>query len=223
MLPNEMGRRPRLARRYRFAALLQVLQQPGHVPTQRTHNLQPLYILSRFARQPSVHAVPVLRRHHRHVVDSEILVQAVERRTGSPAAAYGYRSRRLVGKQTAGRIEQTVEQGAERAVGTGIIYRRPYHDTICRLQLFPDLSIQFIIEHTPPQLRTTAAGNAPLHRFGTDGHNLGLYPICLQRFGHFRQSDECISLLVRTSVNQQNFHLFLVLLLQCKDNENGKT
>ena len=138
-----MSRSPRLTWRYRFSSLLQVFQQPRHIAPQRAHGLQSFYILTCFAEQSAVDAIPILRRNHRHVADSKIFVQAVKCRTGSSATTHGHRCSRLVNQQVFSRIEQTVKQGAKRAVRTGVIHRRPNDNSVGCFQFFSDFLIQF--------------------------------------------------------------------------------
>ena len=206
-----MSRSPRLAWRYGFASLLQVFQQPRHIASQRTHGLQSFYILPCFAGQSAMDTVPILRRYHRHIADSEILVQSVKCRTGSSATAHGHRCGRLVDQQVFGRIEQTVKQGAKRAIRTGIIHRRSDDDSVGRFQLLSDFLIQVIVEHAVSQLRTTTTGNTTLNGLRSDRHNYRFHSIFIQRFSHLRQSDERISLPVRATVNKQNLHIFRFL------------
>ena len=202
-----MSRSPRLTWRYRFSSLLQVFQLPRHIAPQRAHGLQSFYILTCFAEQSAVDAIPILRRNHRHVADSKIFVQAVKCRTGSSATTHGHRCSRLVNQQVFSRIEQTVKQGAKRAVRTGVIHRRPNDNSVGCFQFFSDFLIQFIVEHAVSQLSTTATGNATLNGFSSDGHNFRFHPILIQSFSHLRQSDECISFSARATVNKQNLHI----------------
>lgn len=143
-----------------------------------------------------MHAVPVLRRDYRHVVDGKIFVQSVEGGAGSSAAAHGNRGSRFIGQQRSGGVEQAVEQCAQRTVGPGIIDRRPYHDAVGTLQLFSHPVVQFVIEYAPAQLSTASAGDAPLNRLGADGYDFGFDTIGFQSLGHFQQGNEGIPLFV---------------------------
>lgn len=102
--------------RKRYLARLDIFQQPRHVVAQCAHGLHTFGILRRFAGQPAVYAVPVLRRYDGHVVDSEILVQPVERRARTAAPADGYGCCRLEAEQLPCRVEEPVQN---RAQGTG--------------------------------------------------------------------------------------------------------
>ena len=87
-------------------------------------------IVVRFARHPSVYAVPILRRHDGHIRNRKILVQAVERRTRPATAADSHGCGRLVGQIAAARIKHAVEQRAKRTVRPGIIDRRADHKAV---------------------------------------------------------------------------------------------
>ena len=106
------------------------LQQLRHVPRQHPHRLQAFGIFVRFARHPSVYAVPILRRHDGHIRNRKILVQAVERRTRPATAADSHGCGRLVGQIAAARIKHAVEQRAKRTVRPGIIDRRADHKAV---------------------------------------------------------------------------------------------
>ena len=113
-------------------------QNPSHVIPQGTHRLQAFSILRSLARFKAVHAIPVLRVYHRHTIDSEILVQAVEGSARSSSATYGHRRGRLVAQERRSGIEQPVEQGTERTVRPGIINRGTDHDAVRILGFLPN-------------------------------------------------------------------------------------
>lgn len=122
-LPDEI-RPDRLLRfRKRYLARLDIFQQPRHVVAQRAHGLHTFGILRRFAGQPAVYAVPVLRRYDGHVVDSEILVQPVERRARTAAPADGYGCCRLEAEQLPCRVEEPVQNRAQGTVRAGVVGR----------------------------------------------------------------------------------------------------
>ena len=103
---------------------MDIFQQPRHVVAQRAHGLHTFGILRRFAGQPAVYAVPVLRRYDRHVVDREILVQPVERRARTAAPADGYGCCRLEAEQLPCRVEEPVQNRAQGTVRAGVVGRR---------------------------------------------------------------------------------------------------
>ena len=96
-------------------------EHPRHVASEGAHGLQALQILCGFALRAAVDAVPILGGNNGHIVDSEVLIQSVERGTCATASADGDGGGGLVGKERRARLEDPVEQGAERAVGTCVI------------------------------------------------------------------------------------------------------
>lgn len=184
-------------------------QNPSHVIPQGTHRLQAFSILRSLARFKAVHAIPVLRVYHRHTIDSEILVQAVEGSARSSSATYGHRRGRIVAQERRSGIEQPVEQGTERTVRPGIINRGTDHDAVRILGFLPNRIIQVIVEHATSCLRTFVAGDAALHRFGPNRHDFRFRSIGFESLCHFLQSHIGIPVAPRASVNQQSFHCIL--------------
>ena len=133
-LPDKVRHDARFPFGYRLSAVFQAFQYPCHVIAQGAHRLQSLGVLRGFARQTTMHAVPVLGAYDGHVVYREILVQPVERGACSSAPTDGYGSRRFVAQQRRRGIKQPVEQGAERTVGARIIDGRTDDDAVRRFQ-----------------------------------------------------------------------------------------
>ena len=201
-LPDKVRHDARFPFGYRLSAVFQAFQYPCHVIAQGAHRLQSLGVLRGFARQTTMHAVPVLGAYDGHVVYREILVQPVERGACPSAPTDGYGSRRFVAQQRRRGIKQPVEQGAERTVGARIIDGRTDDDAVRRFQFLTDRGVQRIAEHASARFRTTVAGDAPLYRFGADGDDFRLDAIRFKGFRHFRQGNVSVSFALRTSINQ---------------------
>ena len=84
-------------------------QQPCHILSQRTHDLQAFGVLCRFSRFLPVNAVPVLRRNHRHIRYGKVFVQPVKSRTGSSAAARDDTGRWFAAQLAGAGKKQTVQ------------------------------------------------------------------------------------------------------------------
>ena len=190
------------------------LEQPRHVASQHPHRLQSFGILRRLAGQPSVHAVPVLRRDDRHVRDGEILVQPVERRTRPAPAANDHRCGGFVGQQFRTGVEDPVEQRAERSVRPGIIDGRSHDQPVRIAQGDAHLVVERIVEYAAPQVGALPAGDTSPHGFVPQLDDLRPYAFRFERPGHFGQGDEGIARMPRTSVYQQYFHGQLSLLIR---------
>lgn len=89
-LPNEIRpkrRFPLRVRDSRCTARLNTKQQPGHLPSQRPHDLQPFFIPKNILRHPAMNRIPILGSNHRHPINGKILIDLIKSSTGSPAAA----------------------------------------------------------------------------------------------------------------------------------------
>lgn len=126
-----------------------------------------------FAGQPAVYAVPVLRRHDRHVVDREILVQPVERRARTAAPADGYGCCRLEAEQLPCRVEEPVQNRAQGTVRAGVVGWRTDDETVRSGQFSVQRIVQFVPKDAAAELAAFVAGDAALHGFRADRGNPG--------------------------------------------------
>ena len=85
-LPYKTCRYPLFLFRNRLPSLPDILQQPCHVSAKHAHGLQTFGILQRFTGKTAMHAVPILGRNHRHIIDGKVLVQTVEHGTCTATA-----------------------------------------------------------------------------------------------------------------------------------------
>ena len=91
---------------------IQVLDHPCHVAGKGAHGLHALLILGGLTGRLSIHHVPVLGTHKRHVHHREIFVQTVEGCRGATSATNHDAGSRLEAQVAAQRVEHAVEQSA---------------------------------------------------------------------------------------------------------------
>ena len=201
-LPDEIRPDGLLRFRKRDLARLDIFQQPRHVVAQRAHGLHTFGILRRFAGQPAVYAVPVLRRYDGHVVDREILVQPVERRARTAAPADGYGCCRLEAEQLPCRVEEPVQNRAQGTVRAGVVGRRTDDETVRSGQFSVQRIVQFVPKDAAAELAAFVAGDAALHGFRADRDDLGRNSLLFERRSYLGERKKRIPLFTGTSVNE---------------------
>ena len=156
---------------------LNAFDHPCHIPAQSTHGLQALQILKHLLRLIAMHHIPVLGTNRHHVADAKVLVQHIKRSRGSATSSGKYGSAWLVGKRTACRIKQAVQERKHASARMRIVNRASENEAICLLRLQCYKIDLILIENAAPQLTTGAAANAVTNRFFSKLDDLGLHAL----------------------------------------------
>ena len=181
---------------------IQVLDHPCHVAGKGAHGLHALLILGGLTGRLSIHHVPVLGTHKRHVHHREIFVQTVEGSGGTTASADDHTRSGLVSQLWTEGIEYPVEQGAQRTVGASIIDGGAYHQTVYPIFHGPPYTVvQIVVERAFAYPPAHAAGDAALYGTFANAYNLRVDALFIQGFGHFTQCQERVAMLPWTSVD----------------------
>lgn len=176
-------------------------EHPRHVASEGAHGLQALQILRGFALRAAVDTVPILGGDNGHVVDSEVLIQSVERSACPTASADGDGGCGLVGKERRARLEDPVEQGAEGAVGTRIIDGRADYDTVYTfLQGLTDGVVQGIGEATPAFGLAGTASDTAARGLVAEVDSNCVNTLRAKGVGYFLQSEGSVAVLMRGAV-----------------------
>ncbi len=176
-------------------------EHPRHIASEGAHGLQALQILLGFALRAAVDAIPILGGYNGHVVDSEVLIQSVESSACATASADGDRGCGLVGKEGRTRLEDPVEQGTERAVGTCVIDRRAHHDAVNALfQGLADGIVQGVGEATAPLGLAGTAGDTAARGLVAEVDSNYINTLRKKGVGYFLQSNGSVAVLVRGTV-----------------------
>lgn len=198
---------------------LQVAQHPCHIASQHPHGLHTLHVLTGLAGGASVYAVPICGTDHRHIIYGEILVEAVKYRACSSPAAYRHGCGGLVSQQFSAGIEKPVQDGAKRSVGTGVIGRRPYNQSVYAfIQYVAELVVQIIGKATSSFLVTGGAGDATPYRFVADTDSDCVDTFFSQSFLYLLKGDAGVAVRVWTSIDEQYFH-GRMCFFECKNTE----
>ena len=184
-------------------------EEPGHIAAEGAHSLEAFGIVEHLAVVATVGDVPVLRRNHGHVEGGEVFVYAVDGvgRAGTPA--YGHSRRGFIGQELTGGvggIEQTVEQGAERTVGTTEVDGRSDNEGVGGAHFLADGGIRLGVEDAHAGALTLHAGRAAGNGALSDPHYLGFDTFADKGCGYFREGFECVSVVAGTAVDQYDFH-----------------
>ena len=184
------------------------LQHPGHVRAQHAHDLQTLGILPYVFDASAVHHGPVVGRYHRHAVDLEILVDLVDGGRSAGAARGGDGGSGLEAQPCRGGVEQAVEHGQQGAVRSRVEHRRADDEAVGFHCLLDEPVRHVVVEDAAvvAALGATAAAQAAANGVAPDPGDLGVDALRFQRAGYFGQRGVGAALLVRTPVDQQNFH-----------------
>lgn len=182
------------------------LHHPGHILPQVAEGLGTLGIKLHFAGAHAVYHVPVEGADQRLLVVSDVLVQAVQRGAGAAAAGHGHRGAGLIGQFGAGRVIEAVQQGAEGTVRPRKIGGAANHNAIDGIQPVVDIVIKLILHAAAACFEALAAADAALHRSGTNLHNLRFHPGGVHGRSHHAQSLECVTICIRTTIDEKRFH-----------------
>lgn len=165
-LPNEIRpkrRFPLRVRDSRCTARLNTKQQPGHLPSQRPHDLQPFFIPKNILRHPAMNRIPILGSNHRHPINGKILIDLIKSSTGSPAAAAYHRCSGFSRQPTAASIKHPVEKRSQRPRCGCIVNRRAKNKTV-RRSCFFQKAIDSILTETLSRFCAGTAGDTACQR-----------------------------------------------------------
>lgn len=183
------------------------LHHPGHILPQVAEGLGALGIKLHFAGAHAVYHVPVEGADERLLVVGDVLVQAVQRGAGAAAAGHDHRGTGLIGQFGAGRVIEAVQQGAEGAVRPSKIGGAANHNAINGIELVVYVVVELILHAAAPGFEALAAADAPLHRSGANLHNLRFHPCGVHGRSHHAQSLECVTICIRTTIDEKSFHI----------------
>lgn len=199
-------------------------QHPRHITCQRAHRLQALQVLCSLTFGSTMHTIPILRRNNRHIIDSEILIQSVESRTGTAPTTYSHGSSRLVCQQRTTRIEQPVQQRTQRPVRSGIIHRRTHNQPVyAGFQYLAQVVIHLIAERTTTFRGARIARHTPAHRVRTNLHRYCFHSLGLQRLLYLRQRNTRIPMQTRTAIYQKYSHRYFTSLISSRPSTKSFT
>ena len=125
---------------------------------------------------------------------------------GTATTAGGYGGTGLAREESAGGEEEPVQQGAEGAIGSGIVHGRPHNDTVGVLDSFHCLQQKVILEGAVTSFAAFVAGNAALYGLFAQLLQVAVHPVLLQGFGNVGQGSIGATFGIGASVNEQNFH-----------------
>ena len=182
-------------------------EQPSHVGSQISHGLKSFFILLDILRSTTMDHIPVSRGYHRHLRDSEILLQYIQR-SGSPGPAGRSDSRcGLMDKSVLSGVKDTVQHGQDAAAGMGVIDRGAEDKAVCFPGLFYHTVDDIVVEYTAARLFSAgAASSAVPHRISAEKQDLRLDAVTLQSLRNLPQRSVRAAVRMRTAVEKQNFH-----------------
>ena len=182
------------------------LHEPGHILPQVAERLHALGILLHLTGAHAVNHVPVERAHQRLLVVGNVLVEAVERGAGAPAASHGNGGTRLVGQLGTCRIVETVKQRAESTIRPGEVGGAADDNAANLIELVVDVVVKLVVHAAAAGLEAGPAADTALHRCCANLHNLCFHPCGIHGFGNHGKSLECVTICMRTTIDEKSFH-----------------
>ena len=182
------------------------LDHVAHVLGQITDSTDAFGILSGLTGLGTVDDVPVGAGGNRHLGNGEVLVQHIHGSGGAAAAGADNGSADLHALvDLAGGVEQTVQEGQQRAVGGGIVHRAAHHHAVSCIQLFGGF-VDDIIDDTVADLVAGAAALAAADQQVADVDHFGFDALLGEDLSHLLQRKSSVALFLGAAVDQKNFH-----------------
>lgn len=185
--------------------MLDKFHQPGHVPTERPHNLLALLVLGRLARPGAMDDVPVVGSRDQHFGVAQEIIELVESRqpTGTPHSHH--RGPHFVPQHPVidtCDIKRAIEKRLHRATDGREVDRGTYQNAVGGFH-FLDPAVDLIIDlHTLLILHFGAltAGQTPSDRFVADVNNLRFNTLFFQLISDHLQGMKGIAFRIGTAI-----------------------
>ena len=170
------------------------------------HGLESFPVLHDVFRLPAVHGIPVLGGYDRHTGNREVLVEPVESGAGSAAAAAYDRGRRLKGEEFVAGEEDSVQEGAEDAVGAAVVDRRAHDKAVSLKEQLDSLVDGIVIEDAAAGFSAFAAGDAAVDGLVAYMNHMSRNAVFFKLSGDNAQGRVGASLRVGASIDEKNVH-----------------
>ena len=156
-------------------------------------------------------AVPILGGHHRHGGDGEVLVELVKGVAGPATAAGDHGGGRFVEEQPLGVVEHPVQQALQPPRDAAEIDWGAHHQAVGLDDLLDALIDAVIVENTAALAPAGSAVDTPPDELIADPEDLGLDLMLLELSRHLGQGGVGAALFVGATVDEQDFHTYLLL------------
>ena len=152
-----------------------------------------------------MHHVPVCRTGNRHLCDSEIFIQTIQRRGRSASSCNSHSCSRFEFKSiinfiTPRTVKRTVQEIINPSTGMCKIHRCCKNKTICRLRFFYKIIHTVIFKHTLSCFLTDITLQTIRDRLSAHLDHFGFYIFCVKNFFHFFDCCHCGSVGVAAAV-----------------------
>ena len=191
-----------------FFTCFKATHHPDHIFCKVAHRLHPFFVLRRVLRRQPVHHIPVSRACGRHLCDSEIFVQRVQR-SRRPASSCdcdccaGLEFEVFITVAAVKCAIQEIENASARVCK---IDWRCEHKAVRILCLFHKFIHTVIRKHTFSGLSTDIALQAICDRLTADLNDLRFNPLCTEYLFHLFNRCHGGSVEVAASIYKHNLH-----------------